>query len=280
MSEININDSGFSPFESSQNNNLNAATSDTKTTSMESKKLDKLMKSLKQSKPKADDEEDSDKSSDDPKEHQRLVNQINRYFASKFFGKMLRDMKYEHNHDRLMKKSVSQLNDQIARMQLSVSNSNNGDSSKLMFKVGLPMIESLLDPIYPCKGFSSALLNPKNEDFEKLLEEYSLQHEAMYISPFMRIIGSVAISILTANRCHEILAKQTEMKQNITQGESNTPLPKSNLAESGFVEVKKSELPASNLGVTEPKKSLLPESNINKTELHISQLPPSNIKSQ
>lgn len=275
MSEININDSGFSPFEAQQTS-TNTANETKSSGILDQKKLDKLMKSVKSQKNKEENEERSDKSNDDPKVHQSKINQINRYFASKYFGKMLRDMKYESKTETLMKKTVKELEDQIARMQYSVANNNNADSSKLIFKFGLPIVESILDPIYPCRGFSSALLNPKNEDFEKLLEEYSLQHEAIYLSPFMRIAGTVAVSILTANKCHEILAKQQQIST-VESSSNDMKLPKSNAVDAGYVALNKSELPASNINVMEVRKSDLPETNVNKIEIVQSSLPPSNV---
>ena len=132
---ININASDLDPF----NGDANADTSLTNSTSPLSltsnpDKIDTVMKGrlkkhadkVKSKLTEAQDELAPDIGNADPMHHQKLLEQIQRYFASRFFGQYLKDMNYEHKGEKLKKMSVAQLQDQLNRMKYSVCIRNSG----------------------------------------------------------------------------------------------------------------------------------------------------------
>jgi|GEM_PF-5171423 len=192
---MDINDSGFSPFNSSR-----AEDHEQSVPKQASKKAAKSKaKPLPIEDSAAADVLDDKLIEVDSQKKQQLATSCMNYFNSKVFGTyLLKDCGFTPESKRVNKMEIDELKSLLKRLQTAVGLKNSGKATKTVALKVVQALEMALEPtVAKCPGTSAVL--DQSEEFNELIEELRLEMSLGVISAKTRLALLVIQTAYTQN---------------------------------------------------------------------------------
>lgn len=147
---------------------------------------------------------------EEAEKHQNLLMILSGYYGSTRFSQLLKDNGLIVPVNTLKKKSIEQLEGELSRVRLLVSNKTSSSFINDQMKNISYVAEKSVDMMgYKCRGFTDTLFS--NNNFLDTLEEYRLESlNFAYVKPKYRMLMLGGQTLLAVNAAHKMMMKQSQ----------------------------------------------------------------------
>lgn len=147
---------------------------------------------------------------EEAEKHQNLLMILSGYYGSTRFSQLLKDNGLIVPVATLKKKSIEQLEGELSRVRLLVSNKTSSSFINDQMKNISYVAEKSVDMMgYKCRGFTDTLFS--NNNFLDTLEEYRLESlNFAYVKPKYRMLMLGGQTLLAVNAAHKMMMKQSQ----------------------------------------------------------------------